>query len=563
MRILKSKKTICICINGLLLFLVAIFLFPYLYNDQYSLQIGIEDGTVIHMEYGVDTELPEVKAIYKGTIFNRNGTEVKVTIEGEYELKKLGTYEVTYKAGYKDMISKSNVTIVVEDTTSPTIELVSNPDNFTSPKAEYVEEGYTAIDNYDGDVTEHVVRAEKDGVVSYVVTDSQGNTAIAERTIIYKDVIAPTITLNGEAYSSITVGTTYVENGYQAYDDCDGDLTQSVIVEGTVDANTCGIYIIKYSVSDSSGNVTEIERNVTVADMTPPVMSLNGDSNIYVKIGDVFDDPGCTATDNLEGDISEKIVVDGNVDTSKAGSYSLKYHVSDDSGNISEVTRSVYVFEKQMEVDVINPGNKVVYLTFDDGPCAYTSQLLDILDKFGVKVTFFVTNQRPDYVNLIGEAYRRGHTIALHTYSHSYEDIYRSEEAYYADLQKIHDLVVAQTGVEPKIVRFPGGTSNAISKKYCVGIMTKLSQGLAYRGYLYCDWNVSSGDAGGATTASQVATNVINGIKNCNVSVVLQHDIKKFSVEAVEQIVAWGLANGYTFLPMTENTPMVHHGVNN
>ena len=93
--------------------------------------------------------------------------------------------------------------------------------------------------------------------------------------------------------------------------------------------------------------------------------------------------------------------------------------------------------------------------------------------------------------------------------------------------------------------------------------MTKLTESLSYHGYLYCDWNVSSGDAGGTTSRDKVAKNVINGIKKRNVSIVLQHDIKKFSVEAVEEILAWGLANGYTFLPMSESTPMTHQRPNN
>ena len=75
---------------------------------------------------------------------------------------------------------------------------------------------------------------------------------------------------------------------------------------------------------------------------------------------------------------------------------------------------------------------------------------------------------------------------------------------------------------------------------------------------MYSDWNVSSGDAGGTTSVSGVVSNVIRGIQSQDVSIVLQHDIKGFSVDAVEQIVAWGLANGYTFLPMSESTPMVH-----
>ena len=93
--------------------------------------------------------------------------------------------------------------------------------------------------------------------------------------------------------------------------------------------------------------------------------------------------------------------------------------------------------------------------------------------------------------------------------------------------------------------------------------MTALSQSISHFGYLYCDWNVSSGDAGGAKTADAVANNVISGIQKHNVSVVLQHDIKGFSVEAVEQILFWGIQNGYTFLKMDNTTPMVHYAPQN
>ena len=235
----------------------------------------------------------------------------------------------------------------------------------------------------------------------------------------------------------------------------------------------------------------------------------------------------------------------------------ITYTVSDAFGNKTSMQRKVYVYEKQAVSNPVNPGNKVVYLTFDDGPGRYTGQLLDILDKYGVKATFFVTNQFPAYQNMIGETYRRGHTIALHTYSHQYQTIYVSEEAYYKDLMLMKDLCVKQTGAEPKIVRFPGGTSNTVSKHYSQGIMSALVKSISYYGYLYCDWNVSSGDAGGAVTREAIANNVINDIKQRSVSIVLQHDIKMNSVSAVEDILFWGIQNGYTFLPMTETTPMI------
>ena len=174
-----------------------------------------------------------------------------------------------------------------------------------------------------------------------------------------------------------------------------------------------------------------------------------------------------------------------------------------------------------------------------------------------------MTNQFPSYQYLIGEAHRRGHTIAIHTYSHDYKTIYSSESAYFNDLNKMKDVIVAQTGVTPKIVRFPGGTNNTISKKYCSGIMTALSSSLISKGYTYSDWNVDSNDAGGATSASQVASNVIAGIKTKSVSNVLMHDIKGYTVDAIDQIVSWGLENGYTFKAMTPSSPMFQFRPNN
>lgn len=559
MKLLKKNS---ICIGLILTGIIALTIVVFLLINKYTLELSITDGETIYIEYEKDLTLPKVTAVYKGNILNRKGIEVEVLKEGEINLKELGSYNLKYTAEYKNKKVTASVTLVIEDKTPPVIELVSDSEHFTSPIAKYEEEGFSAIDNYDGDITSKVIREEKDGIVTYKVTDSSGNTSVAEREIVYKDVVNPDITLNDGKDITVAVGTEFVEPGYQAIDDCDGDITKNVEIEGSVNGLEFGEYTLIYRVKDSSGNLCEVERNVNVADITAPILNLNGEKTIYLKKGEPYIEAGFTANDSVDGELTSNVNISGGVNSEIVGNYSITYQVSDKAGNISTESRYIYVYEKQAEVNEINPGNKVVYLTFDDGPGAYTAQLLDILDKYGVKVTFFVTNQYPAYQNLIGEAHRRGHTIALHTYSHNYA-IYSSEADYYNDLKLINDICVAQTGVQPGIVRFPGGTSNTISSKYCSGIMTALSQSLSYHGYFYCDWNVSSGDAGGTNSAAGVASNVINGIKNHDVSIVLQHDIKSYSVNAVEQILAWGLANGYTFLPMTENTPMIHQTPNN
>ena len=551
----KKKKIIIIASIAFLLCVIA-SIFAVWKLNKYYLELNVSEKTIT-IEYGVD-EMPEITALCKGSLINRKGTPVKTTMKGELDLQKLGEYQVTFVSKYKDMTISEKRTIIITDTLAPEIQLVSSPEYYTNPSMAYVEEGFSATDNYDGDITSQVVSIEKDGIVTYTVSDSSGNTATAERKIIYKDVIAPVITLTNGPSISLNRGKDFVDPGFKAVDECDGDISASVTVEGTVDGHTYGTYTLTYRVTDSSGNVGEVKRTVRIADLTAPVVTLKGEQSTYIKVGTAYTDPGFTASDNIDGDMTAKVSVTGSVDTSKMGINTITYQVTDSFGNKTTATRTVYVYQKQMIANPINPGNKVVYLTFDDGPSRYTSRLLDILDKYGVKATFFVTNQFPSYTHMIGETHRRGHTIALHTYKHRYEVLYQNETAYYNDLEAIKNIVVNQTGIVPTIVRFPGGTSNTVSRKYCKGIMSSLVNSISYHGFLYCDWNVSSGDAGGAKTVSAISNNVINGIKKKNVSVVLQHDITSASVEAVEQILFWGIQNGYTFLPMSETTPMVH-----
>ena len=534
--------------------LLAFGIFALLHFNKYSLSLSNSNDT-IYLEYGVD-ELPEITALCKGSLIRRKGFPIETTSIGTVHMDTLGSYRVTYYANHKGRTLKEVRTFVVRDTLPPEIELISNPDHFTSPVGTYEEEGYKATDNYDGDVTDKVVREEKDGVVTYTVIDSSGNQATKERTIIYKDVIAPVITLTGGESYNFNAGQEFTDPGFTATDEVDGDITSKVTVEGSVDGMTYGTYTLSYHVEDSSGNVCDITRTVNVGDFVAPTLSLSGATRSYILVGTSYSEPGYSASDNIDGDITSKVSVSGGVDTSKMGRNTITYTVADAAGNTATASRSVFVYEKQAVANTINPGDKVVYLTFDDGPGPHTARLLDILDKYNVKATFFVTNQFPAYQSMIGEAHRRGHTIALHTYSHNYANIYSSEDAYYNDLAAMNDIVVAQTGVTPTIVRFPGGTNNTVSRRYSSGIMSTLAETLSYHGYFYCDWNVSSADAGGATTASQVAANVIAGIQNHSVSNVLQHDIKGYSVDAVDEIIFWGLEHGYTFLPMDSTSPM-------
>lgn len=332
-------------------------------------------------------------------------------------------------------------------------------------------------------------------------------------------------------------------------------------VENNVDTSKLGKYEVKISASYKKKTLKKTIE-VVVADTKAPAITLAGDSEMTVEAGTEFSDPGYTAEDNYDGDVTGKVSVDGDVDTKKCGDYTIKYTVSDSAGNEATVERNVMVYDPQSASEM-TPTDKVVYLTFDDGPGKYTQQLLDVLDKYSVKATFFVTNTEPDYQDMIAKEAAAGHTVAIHSASHDYQKIYQSTDAYMADLYEMNDIIKAQTGKGADIIRFPGGASNTVSAKYCKGIMTQLVSLVETNGFQYCDWNISSGDAGETKDTDDVYNNVISGIQKHKVSVVLQHDIKKFSVDAVERIIQWGQANGYTFLPLTPTTEMVHHKVNN
>ena len=178
-----------------------------------------------------------------------------------------------------------------------------------------------------------------------------------------------------------------------------------------------------------------------------------------------------------------------------------------------------------------------------------------------MKASFFVVNT--SRIDIIKRTAEEGHTLAIHSYTHDYGKIYASDDAFFADLYAMQDVIYNLTGQRPVLTRFPGGSSNTRSLEYNKGIMTRLAKKLTELGFQYFDWNVSSGDAGGAKTAEQVYNNVISGVSGRTSSVVLQHDIKGFSVDAVEKILVWGICNGYSFQPLTFDSPTYHHGIRN
>ncbi|MCD7950453.1 MAG: polysaccharide deacetylase family protein [Erysipelotrichaceae bacterium] len=313
---------------------------------------------------------------------------------------------------------------------------------------------------------------------------------------------------------------------------------------------------------DTSGNITEVTANLNVfKDIEAPTITGLKDITVYVN-ETVNYMSGLSAVDNH--DISPIITVNSDaVDTSKIGTYSVTYTVTDKAGNKNTYTQKVTVKEKSIEKKQKPDGNKVVYLTFDDGPSANTKKILEVLDKYDAKATFFVTGNGQKYNNYIKDAHDAGHTIGLHTYTHQYS-IYTSQETYFEDLTKIGNMVKDIIGYVPKYIRFPGGSSNVISAKYCEGIMSELVDAVREKGYEYYDWNVDSGDASGNNVAvSKLVKNSTSSSANSIVILMHDTDAKDTTVEALPKIIEYYQDKGYVFKGIDDSSYTAHHSVKN
>lgn len=463
---------------GGVFFVIALvfFLVWFLFIDK-NIYIKLNGENIKNIEVFSEYEELGVKAYYKSRLLK--GNEITdINIKSELNTQKIGKYKIDYQVNYKDKNKSISRIVNVMDNEVPVIQ--SSDKIYVCPNKELEDNTYEykAIDNYDGDITEKTSKTFGPNMLYLEVFDSSNNITTKNIELEAKDIEAPVITLLGNSQIILIAGNKYKEPGYKAIDNCNGDITSNVDVISNVDIHTPGDYEIKYVVSDSSGNKSEVVRKITV---------------------------------------------------------------------------------KRKQVTIV-PGGSTIYLTFDDGPSAYTGKLLDILKKYNVKATFFITNQTWNDI-IIKRIYAEGHSIGLHSYTHKYGEIYSSEEAYFNDLTRLKNKIYESTGYYSNIIRFPGGSSNTVSK-FNKGIMTRLAQKLEEEGYKYFDWNVASNDTSNISSEG-IANNIINSLGNKSTYIVLQHDTKLKSVNAVEQVIKYGLENGYKFSKLDETSPTAHHGIAN
>lgn len=269
-----------------------------------------------------------------------------------------GTYTLTVEAA--DSVAgheQLKTAAFVVDSTPQTITLQDGDLLEVERNHAFTDPGATAVDARDGDLTADItvsgsVDTSELGTytLTYAVTDAAGNTATKTRTVKVVRSLFPSLALNGNYNMQIEVGDPFVDPGATSWDETEGDLTDRIVVSGSVDTTRIGTYYILYEVVDSTGYGSNSTRTVKVVDTKAPVLALLGADPLELEVGSPFADPGATALDVADGDLTADIAVSGTVDATKAGSYTLTYRVSDASGNEATATRTVEVVDTKAPV---------------------------------------------------------------------------------------------------------------------------------------------------------------------------------------------------------------------
>ena len=173
-------------------------------------------------------------------------------------------------------------------------------------------------------------------------------------TIILYNTIKPKITLVGDKEIIINLNEEYVEEGATATI-LKKDVSKNIKIENNINNKKVGTYEVKYIISNKYIKKTaSIVRTIKVIDNIFPEIKLKGKSSVTIYVGDKYNEPGYTATDNYDGDLTKKVVITNNVNNKKVGTYEIIYSIVDSSNNKIETKRKVIVKEKPVTINKIS-----------------------------------------------------------------------------------------------------------------------------------------------------------------------------------------------------------------
>ena len=319
---------------------------------------------------------------------------------------------------------------------------------------------------------------------------------------------------------------------------------------------TFGLVVTFVSNINSIENTVQANSSEIIVIDKFPEITLLGEETVKLSNINEYVEYGYSAVDDTDGDLTENVQT--NLVQINDYNYQMEYTVTNSSNQTTTITRDIRI--------IIG----IVCLTFDDGPSTQiTPQILNILEEKDINATFFVLGYSgEEKTEIIKREYELGNVVGFHGYSHNYSEIYTNIDVLMENFYKVENLVLDTIGVSSKIIRFPGGTSNTVSKNYCEGIMTEAVARVTEEGYIYVDWNIDSNDAGtDEYNSEQIYNNVIQGLEAGRTNVVLMHDssTKQATVDSLSNIIDYCIQNGYDFQTITEtsNIESSKHHVNN
>ena len=228
--------------------------------------------------------------------------------------------------------------------------------------------------------------------------------------------------------------------------------------------------------------------------------------------------------------------------------------------DISQTMNSFFYKEFQAperKITGTSSGEKICYLTFDDGPSKNTLKILDVLKKYEVKATFFVIGNCICEENryILERIIEEGHMIGLHANNHKYEKFYADDMVYLKDYENLYNILKEDYGIETAIYRFPGGSAC----KYMYGKGNEYVKKMREKGFSCFDWNVTGEDSVGKPTVDSIQKNIFERIFRYEKPIVLLHDscIADATAEALPGIIERIKEQGYLFETLEEREEYV------
>lgn len=254
----------------------------------------------------------------------------------------------------------------------------------------------------------------------------------------------------------------------------------------------------------------------------------------------------------LEGHLDQlELMEENKILTKKMAHLTLSHRILEERNREIDAMINRSFYNKKEEY-------KIAFLTFDDGPSENTEKILDILKEYNVHATFFVNAKYGDYSKgLYKRIVEEGHVLGNHTATHEYSQLYASVKAFEDDVDSLNEYLMETVGVCPTVYRLPGGSNNSISHRYGGwNIMNKIVAYCDEKGYLYADWNVTSGDASWRIRPKDYLVNRVVSetlALHQESAVILMHDTRrnKTTPDAVPEIIEHLLKKGYVFLPLS------------